>query len=281
MIPRNGKRLLLATAWMTLAAPIAFSQTNPAQSAASPAPANAAALPAFEVVSIKPDTSNTGILMFNNTPDGFNARGFTVQMLIRAAYGYDDNLISGAPNWLNSEHYTLEAKVAGSDVPALARMDPAQRNLMLQPLLADRFQFKFHRETKQLPVFALVIAKNGLKLKQSPPANPGSNGPQMKMSARGQLTGQRFPISLLAQWLSLQVSRKVLDNTGLTGTYDFTLEWTPDSPASMSAGAETPAPDSGPSIFTAIQEQLGLKVESARGPVPVLVIDHLEEPTEN
>jgi uncharacterized protein (TIGR03435 family) len=203
-------------------------------------------------------------------------------MLIRAAYGYDDNLISGAPSWLYSEHYTLEAKVAGSDLPALARMAPDQRKLMLQPLLADRFQLRFHRETKQLPIFALVIAKSGSKLKQSPPADPGgSTAPQMKMSAHGQLTGQRFPISLLAQWLSLQVGRKVLDNTGLTGTYDFTLEWTPDSPASMSAGAETPAPDSGPSIFTAIQEQLGLRLESTKGPVETLVIDHVERPSEN
>ncbi len=267
----GSRLLLLLTAWLALAAPIAFSQGN----TTPPSPATTA-IPAFEVVSIKPDTSGTGILFFNNTPDGFQARGFTVQMLIRAAYGYDDNLISGAPGWLNSEHYTLDAKVAGADVPALSKLNPVQRNLMLQPLLADRLRLKFHRETRQLPVYSLVLAKGGLKLKQSPPGD--STAPQMRMTP-GHLTGQRFPISLLAQWLSLQVGRKVLDNTGLTGTYDFTLQWTPDSPAPMSAGAE--ATDSGPSIFTAIQEQLGLRLEPAKGPVETFVIDHVERPSEN
>ncbi len=228
---------------------------------------------AFEVASIKPDTSGTGILEFENTPDGFQARGFTVQMLIRAAYGYDDALIMGAPGWLNSEHYTLDAKVAGSDVPALAKLNPEQRKLMLQPLLADRFQLKFHRETKQLATYSLVVAKGGLKLTPSPPGD--SNGPQMRMKA-GHLTCQHFSIPLLTQWLSLHAGRKVVDNSGLTGTYDFTLQWAPDSPAS---GVETA--DDGPSLFTAIQEQLGLKLEPAKGPVETFVIDDIEKPSEN
>jgi bla regulator protein blaR1 len=227
----------------------------------------------FDVVSIKPDSSDTGILMFKNTPDGFQARGFTVQMLLRAAYGYDDALIFGAPGWLNSEHYTLDAKVSGAEVPALAKLTVDQRKLMLQPLLVDRFQLKFHRETKQLPIYSLVVAKTGVKLQQSAPSD--STEPKMRMKA-GVLTCQRFSISDLAQWLTLHVGRKVVDNTGFTGAYDFTLSWTPDSP-----GSSLQSVDSEASIFTAIQEQLGLKLEPMKGPIETFVIDHVERPSEN
>lgn len=228
----------------------------------------------FDVVSIKPDKSASGILMFNNTLDGFQARGFTVQMLIRAAYGFDDNLIYGAPGWLNSEPYTLEAKVAASDVPALSKLDPSQRKLMLQPVLADRFQLMFHREIKQLPIYSLISAKNGVSFKKSPPAE--SAEPQLRMK-QGQLTCQRCSMSLLTQWLTMHTGRKVVDNTGLSDKdkYDFTLQWSPDS--SATAGES----DSGPSLFTAVQEQLGLKLAPEKGPVETLVIDHVERPSAN
>ncbi len=228
----------------------------------------------FEVASIKPDQSNSGILMFENKPDGLQARGFTVQMLIRAAYGYDDVLIVGAPGWLKSEHYTLDAKVAGSDVAMLAKYSLEQRRQMLRPLLAERFHLKFHRETKQLPIYSLVVATGGLKMTPSPPRGTTESEIQMKP---GHLDCLNFSLSELKQWLTLHVGREVVDNTRLTGRYDFNLHWTPDSPAST--GTETV--DAAPSLFTAIQEQLGLRLEPAKGPVETFVIDDIEKPSEN
>ena len=145
---------------------------------------------------------------------------------------------------------------------------------MLQPVLTDRFQLQFHRETRQLPIYSLIPAKNGVSFKKSPPAD--TTEAQFRMKS-GQLTCQRCSISLLTQWLTLHAGRKVVDDTGLSDKdkYDFTLQWSPDS--SATAGES----DSGPSLFTAVQEQLGLKLAPEKGPVETLVIDHVERPSEN
>ncbi len=163
-----------------------------------------------------------------------------------------------------------------------------------------------HRETKELPVYALVIAKNGPKLHEAKPGDTYANGikgpdggptgtgiMRVKMGAGGtsELVGQGLPIESLVRLLSGQLHRTVLDKTGMKGIYDIMLQWTPDeSHGAMFKGAEggqlgtdsAPSPESsGPSIFTAIQEQLGLKLESQKGPVEILVIDHVERPSEN
>ena len=150
---------------------------------------------------------------------------------------------------------------------------------MLQPFLAERFQLKFHRETQVRPVYQLVVAKGGLKLKPSPPAAAGeASQPKMRMK-RGELSAQRFPMPLLVQWLSLHAGRTVVDKTGAAGTYDFELQWSND-PGSASApgGQEESAQGTSPSLFTALQEQLGLKLEPAKGPVETLVIDNVQKP---
>jgi uncharacterized protein (TIGR03435 family) len=157
---------------------------------------------------------------------------------------------------------------------------------MLVALIEDRFQLKIHRETKEMPVYALVVAKNGTKLK----ANAGEPGPRLRMG-RGQLNGTKVPLKMLVQQLAQQLGRPVVDKTGLTGDYDFTLTWTPQpgEGGAMFAGPggpggpEGPPPSDpdGPSIFAAIQEQLGLKLESDKGPVEILVLDQVEKPTEN
>ena len=181
----------------------------------------------------------------------------------------------------------------------------ARRRRKVQSLLADRFKLTLHRETKEFPVYALMIAKNGSKLQEvadtplesGPPDPKGApDGPRKGMKGirmdRGEVSGQGATISLLAEVLSNQVGRTVLDKTGLKGHYDFTLKWTPDeSQGAMikgpgdggpGTGNAPPPPDaSGPSIFTAVQEQLGLKLESQKGPVEILVIDHVERPSEN
>jgi uncharacterized protein (TIGR03435 family) len=138
---------------------------------------------------------------------------------------------------------------------------------MLQNMLADRFKLKLHRETKELPVYVLVVGKNGLKLRESTPGTPS----QISMSA-SHIIGHAVPMQALADHLSnaaLQLDRPVIDQTKLVGTYDFTLEWTPDTVPLGDASA--------PSLFTAVQEQLGLKLESRKAPVEIIVVDSAEK----
>jgi len=158
---------------------------------------------------------------------------------------------------------------------------------MLQSLLLDRFKLTFHRETKDLAVYALVTGKNGPKLHASETA--GEMKRQFRIG-RGQINLEGATMAGLADALSNLVGRNVLDRTGISGNYDIKLEWTPDEsepsmfkgPPADGAGAGAPAPDaSGPSVFTAIQEQLGLKLEAQKGPVEVMVIEHIEKASEN
>jgi uncharacterized protein (TIGR03435 family) len=299
--PGSSKKLsLVMTGMMAVVLPIVSAQLNAAQNNVESQSANPAVdLPGFEVASVKPDKSGFGprILL---TADGLTATKVTVKFLIKEAYGVEDDEISGAPNWLDSETYDVDAKVSSSDLAALEKLDERQRMRMLQPLLAERFQLKVHREAKEIPVYALVIAKNGPKLHVAKPGDTYADGikgpdgkpggrPGMMMWGRGRLVAQGIPIASLLPPLTQQLERTVLDKTGLKGTYDITLLWTPeDDQAPMPNGAEGnrqgsgPAGDSsGASLFTAIQEQLGLKLESQKGQVEGLVIDHVGKPSEN
>jgi uncharacterized protein (TIGR03435 family) len=296
------KKLLLVVAGaMAAAGPVVFGliqqpQSQPGSGVTSAAPK----VPTFEVASVKPDKSGTGMTMLRTTPVGFSASNIPLKALIQQAYGVEDNQILGAPSWVGSERYDIEAKVSSSDTDELHDLSPDQRRLMLQPLLADRFQLKVHTEVRELPVLALVIAKGGPKLHEAKPGDTyangikgfdGQGGPGLMRMGPGQLTAQGLPMSSVAQLLSQQLGRTVQDKTGLTGKYDFTLQWTPDRDASpmfkgpeagpQGLGATTSTESAGPSVFTAIQEQLGLKLESQKGPVEVLIIDHVETPSEN
>ena len=246
----------------------------------------AAKVPALEVASIKPEKSGTDMTMLRTTPVGFNASNISLKALIQQAYGVEDNQILGAPSWLGSARYDIEAKVSSSDTDALHDLSPDRRRLMLQPLLADRFQLKVHTEVRELPVLTLVVAKGGPKLHEAEPGDTYPNGlkdfngkgggPGMMLMRPGQLTGQGIPLSSLARLLTQQLGSTVQDKTGLTGKYDFTLQWTPDRNASPMPGAPEPgqqgpgAPastdSSGPSILTAVQEQLRLKTGVTKGP---------------
>jgi bla regulator protein blaR1 len=297
-----GKKLLLVVAGtMAVAGPLMFGlMQEPQKQAASPVAGAASKVPAFEVASIKPNKSGTGMTMLRTTPVGFSASNVSLKALIQQAYGVEEDQILGAPSWLGSERYDMEAKVASSDTDALHDLNPDQRRLMLQPLLADRFQLKVHTELRDLPVLALVVAKGGPKLHEAKPGDTypnglkgfdGEGGPGMMLMRPGQLTAQGLDLSSVAKLLSQQLGRTVQDKTGLTGKYDFTLQWKPDRDPSPMPGAPPPgqqgpdatlSPDSSEaSIFTAVQEQLGLKLESRKAPVEVLVIDHVEAPSEN
>ena len=252
--------------------------------------------PAFEVASIKPNRSGRGgPLVFGNINpppgpvDRFVATS-TVRRLIEDAYNLQDSQLAGRPSWVNSERYDIDAKVPDSIVAdAVARkltrtQQLDQIRLMLQSLLSDRFKLKLSHETKDLPVYSVILAKGGLKIAPitGPPPSPAPRPPgQESIAVFGPVSAFVGVLPLLPE----VNGRTVLDHTGLKGDYLWTLHWTPENPDptfSDSAAATPPRPDSsGPSIFTAIQEQLGLKVESTKDLVDVLVIDHIEEPSPN
>ena len=254
-------------------------------------------LPVFEVASIKPNKSGTPMVMFRFTPDGVMVTNSPLKLIIQQSYGVEENQIVSAPGWVNSDRFDVEAKVDGADAPKLHDLKPRQRMEMLQPLLADRFQLKVHRETRELPVYELVIAKNGPKLHEAKPGDTYPNGikgpdgkgggPGLIWFEAGQLTCQAATISTLTSLLAQRLGHNVLDKTGLTGKYDIVMPWPEEQrPAPMFNGAEAgqqenPPESSGASIFTILQEQLGLKLESHKAPVEVLVIDHVEPPSAN
>jgi uncharacterized protein (TIGR03435 family) len=269
----------------------------------------AASAQKFEVASVKPNHSGDQRMFIRNLPGGrFATENIPLNQLVAFAYGIRDYQISGLPAWADSDRYDIQAKAENltpeeaapiTRMLSDAEMEDRSKKLraMLQDLLADRFALKAHPETRQMPVYELVVAKGGSKLIEAkedapplvdPPGGGGSAGepprvpfraPLMRMG-RGQLTGQELGIGALTMQLSILLGRTVIDKTGLTGKYDFKLTWTPDESRTATTNPDVPS-ESGPSLITAIQEQLGLKIEPQRGPVKIIVIDHIEKASQN
>jgi uncharacterized protein (TIGR03435 family) len=295
------RRFALATLGLLgLAASVAFGQAPPPPThagAASPVEITGVKIPAFAVVSVKQNKSGTGFFRSGNSAEGISVENASLLMIIRGAYGMfnslDDKFI-GVPDWAKTEKYDIEAKVDPADLEILHKLNQNQRNLMLQGLLVDRFKLKMHQETREQPIYALVVAKNGPKLKAAKPGDTypnglkdpydGQTGAGVVVRSKHRLAGQAISMSSLAVILTQIVGRTVVDKTGLAGAYDFTLNWTPEIAAAGSpiTNSATPPPeDSGPSIFTAIQELLGLRLEPIKGPVEIIVVDRIERPPEN
>jgi uncharacterized protein (TIGR03435 family) len=214
----------------------------------------------FDAASIKPaDPEHIGLQIYSPNPGSFRAMAADIKRLMAFAYNVRDIQVSGGPRWADTELFDIEAKATG---PATT----AEFRLMVQSLLADRFQLKLHRESKEQAVFHLVVGKNGPKLTPVDSAGLGIG------LGKTQLNGRGANMSGLAGVLSSRVGNEVSDKTGLAGFYNFTLTWTPD---------EAAATETGPSIFTALQEQLGLKLEPSKGVVEMLVIDGVERPSGN
>jgi bla regulator protein BlaR1 len=252
----------------------------------------------FEVASIKPSAPDERRMFLQLQPGGgLRVTNMTFKQILAFAYDVRDFQISGGPGWITSDRYNIQAhpEHASDDQAAagdIRNMTDEQRKTLdqqvrerMRTLLADRFQLAMHRETKESPVYALVVAKGGSKLKENTDASGGRQGLGMR---RGQLTGTAAPLPMLATVLSNMVGRPVIDKTGLTGKYDFELQWTPDPGQTLVPGALSPGPDAppppdpnGPTLFTAVQEQLGLRLESQKGPVDLIVIDGVEKPSEN
>ncbi len=259
---------------MAVAAPAAFGQKD------TPAPPVAtidASIPTFDVVSVRPSKFGSDMAMIRFTPDGFSAAMISLKELLSMTSGIKEDLILGLPGWADSARYNIDAKVAGADVDALKTLSREQRKSMLQSALAERFKLKVHIEIRQLPVFALVALKSGPRLKEATPGDAYVNGikapggvskPGMIMMKPGEFIGQGIPISTLTGALSELLQRTVIDNTGRTGKYDISLVWAADNGADpmarrkarMAASKELKSRRMfrGHSIFTAIQEQLGL-----------------------
>jgi uncharacterized protein (TIGR03435 family) len=245
-------------------------------------------LPEYDVASIKENKSGTNRMEWRSTDDGFSATNLHMKSLIASAYGVNEELVSGGPGWLNSSGFDINAKVAGEDMAALKNLSGKQRAAMLQPLLQDRCKLKAHVATRMLPIFNLEVSRAGTKLKQSNAPKfdkaEARDHPDIKysgttMSGPGYFTAYGISMSQLADNLTYVVDHTVVDKTGLSGTYDIQLKFArgEDTASSKPDNGADPAP----SIFTALEEQLGLKLQSTKGPVDTLVIDSIEKPSEN
>jgi uncharacterized protein (TIGR03435 family) len=304
-IRNQRKRLLRAIGFAAIAAPIMLVAVSGIKCRAqSPTQNTATSLPAFEyeVATIKPNKSGGGNISIRSPEDGLTVTNFPLSRIFQLAFGVPDYQISGAPEWINSENFDIDAKMDSATADALKKLSADDRRLarqhMLQALLMARFNLTFHRDSKELPVYWLTIAKNGPKLHEAKPGDTYANGIPVPAGRSGAgvmimsggvgtqtVTAQAVTIGNLLRTLANAIGRPVLDKTALTGLYDFTLTYAPD-PSQLQGlyggapGAQPADPES-PSIFTAVQEQLGLKLDSGKGPVEIIVIDHVERPSGN
>jgi uncharacterized protein (TIGR03435 family) len=279
--------LLIATGWRSVVALISGQEgVQRFSNAAKDAPPLS---PEFEVVSIKPFKRGSGPHWLGLVPDGISIQGMPLKSLLQAAFGVEEDRILSAPGWVKTDEFDIVAQVAGPDVPTWQKQTFSQRGLALRPILEDRFQLKFHYETKVLPFYVLAIAKGGSKMKEFvPPGDAATNG--LRLVGRGHLEAQGISTGELIRDLSKQLSRTVVDKTGLTGKYNFALQWEPEDALAFATGGPSgqpgndnasPPDSGGASLLTALREQLGLKLEPQKGPVSVIVIDHIETPSPN
>jgi uncharacterized protein (TIGR03435 family) len=255
--------------------------------------------PAFDAASVKVNTSNSPLVRIGTPTGRLSAVNVTLRMLIRNAYLLQDFRMSGGPGWIDTDRFDVEA-TAGASVTF------DQIRAMTRTLLEDRFQLKTHTETRELPIYVLSVVKRDGKLGDQiklsgaeclpmkppagapppppPPPGPAPNGAPAcpSMLAPGNISGRKLTIARLATTLSLFLNREIVDKTALAGEFDLDLHYLPDDIPFAPPGAPRPPVDtSAPPLFTALQEQLGLKLESSRGPVEVLVIDSAQKPKEN
>jgi bla regulator protein blaR1 len=278
----SRKLMLGGVAFVSLAIPVALglAHTAKVQTEDAAATMKTAANPApLAVASIRQVAARDNDAMLANFSDvGVTFRSVAIALIVRQAFSgqpdlsIDDDLILGLPGWTRSERYDIQAKVDNDDVAKWKALSLSQKTLALQPLLVTRFNLQFHHETRERPTYSLVVAKNGPKLHK---AQPGETGGSDKSTVTpGEIVLKGSSLSLLANLLSSQgLSHAVVDKTGLTDIYDITLLWSPDDIGSSDASL--------PSLFTALQEQLGLKLEYNKNPIDVIVIDHIEKPSAN
>ncbi len=220
--------------------------------------------PVFEVASIKPNLSDSESRRTGTDPGGrFTATNVSLKQLICYAFDARDFQVTGGPGWMDTEKFDLAARAAASKELSRDEVKP-----YVQALLTDRFRLKIHRALKEGTVYSLLVSKNGAKLK----AHPGEGRAGISSSTgdgKANITGTKVTIARLAEYLGGLAGRPVLDHTGLPGEYDFRLEWSENQDAMAT------------SLFSALQEQLGLKLESVKGSIDMIVVDSAERPSAN
>jgi uncharacterized protein (TIGR03435 family) len=251
-------------------------------------------IPSYELVSIHKSQEGIGAPGIHDDPDGFTAGAVSLRTLIGEAYGFalgqlSDQQLVGAPGWATTQLFDIHAKVDSADVPKLKELTKAEtmmvavqqivsrtpsfRMAMLQRLLADRFQLKVHYEQREMPLYEMTVAKGGVRMKIAHPADPEHGSMSM---LNGKLVGENVPMAFIPVMFALELERPVEDKSATGGNYDFELRW-----ARMGEPEGNSEDASAPSLFTAVQEQLGLKLQPGKGPVWVIVVDHAEMPSEN
>lgn len=235
--------------------------------------------PSFEVATIKPSDPSRPGRLFRIRVRHFSTINTPLGALISWAYDLHPQQIVGAPAWVDSQKFDVDGKPDGEGQPSLD-----QWKIMMQKLMTERFQLKFHHEKKELSIYALVVAKNGPKISKSE-GDPNAP-PSLLFRGLGVLPARNASMEEFAQVMQMAVlPRPVVDETGLKGKYDFMLQWTPDETQFASLGGVPPnlpeKADAPPDLFTAIQQRLGLKLEATKAMVDVLVIDKVEKPSAN
>jgi len=251
----------------------------------------------YEVSSIKPRKNDgDSRASLNPTSDGYRGTNFTMINLVLNAYWNGEHIeVTGQPSWLQDLHFDVEAKFGPDVGEALMKLGRDDRGLvqryMLLQLLKERMNFAAHVETKEVPSYDLVVAKNGPKMKAAEPSTSGIGSLMIPRLVRGRLVTNftSMPMWVLASSLTGPAGRPVFDKTELTGIYDFTLEYVREqdlaatAPGDSASGTAvvTPADPAGPSLMSALEDQLGLKLVPSRGPIKVVVIDHIDKPNAN
>jgi uncharacterized protein (TIGR03435 family) len=237
----------------------------------------------FDVASIKPSDpagGRTALSLPGN--ESLTATNVTLRALITFAYDIRDPQLTGGPAWMATDRYDVTAKTAANERPAPLDRAPTNDEIVAsdnrtrertRSMLAERFGLVVHRETREQVVYLLTIAKGGSKLKENATADRHET-----TRGRGRNEGHAATIAMLAELLSSATGRPVVDKTGLAANYDWLLEWSPDSGI---GDPDTAPTGTGPTIFTALQEQLGLRLESGKAPIEMLVVDHLDRPSPN
>jgi uncharacterized protein (TIGR03435 family) len=263
---------------VVLTSAVAFATGSCAAQTTAAAPAQSA-LPEFDVVAIHPHNPQPHERSHIVDSAGrFTTINVDLKAILQWAYDLPQSRIVGGPSWLGSARWDIEAKADDAldmqkDYDATAARQ--QKRQMVQALLAERFHLAVHRETRQLPIYDLEVAKDGPKFT----ATKADGSRFDRSNGRIAVEGGDNTVAVLAEQLAETLGRVVVDKTGIAGRYKMALTWTPDDRAAPPSSGT--ADDSGPSIFTALEEQLGLKLESDKGPVEVLVVDGAEMPSEN
>jgi uncharacterized protein (TIGR03435 family) len=258
-------------------------------------------IPQFDAASINPTPPSDDKTLVQITPDGASFHGAPVRLILEMAFGIDDKHLLGAPSWTGTKRYDIQAKVSPEDAPRLDKLKGGERNAMLVPLLVERFGLKYHHETREFQIYALKVAKGGPRLTKGEPDPAGgfkfpdpdhplkpSEEHFKVMTTMGHIEADSISMYILADQLTRlnALGRAVVDKTNITGNYNFTLRWAADPFPLLhdtdGLGSATEKDENTPSsLFTAIQEQLGLKLEPQKDRVDVIVIDHIDPPSPN